>query len=70
MIHHGDCLEVLRIKPLLEAVQRAEEMLDRMVTKGRLESGVVTIDEDDFDAWFIRDELAKARAAYEGGERV
>jgi hypothetical protein len=47
------------------AAKRAEQKLDRMVEKGNLESGVITITEDDFDAWFIRDDLHLALSKLE-----
>jgi hypothetical protein len=54
------------------AAKRAEQKLDRMVEKGNLESGVITITEDDFDAWFIRDDLHLALSkleSYKLGEK-
>ncbi len=55
-----------KLEEVLAAARKAAQRCDRLHTKGRLESGIVTLDADDFDPWFIRDELAEAiRAADE-----
>ena len=51
---------VTRLLAVVRTAKEVRDRLDRLQMRGQIEGGIRTINDDDFDVWFIRDELEKA----------